>query len=190
MTCKHRISSSSYDVSPPAYGVLHVPTLTKTYDRPSPSNTTTTTSPPPYDDVTTAHKSNTTGNIKLIQISSAASQQRRNSASNANERHFLVDHDERSDESSPLPSTGTSPNLTPPKRRPHPNSLLSTAWGMASSRSVHDEMERIRLLMADMDSQSSRPRQRKPRRGSAFVSSSTTSAPPVSPTKLASRKTH
>ena len=192
ISCKHR-TSSSCDVSPPAYGVLHVPTLTKAYDRSSSSNTTATAPPPSDDGVTTAHnKSSTTGSIKLIQISSFASQQRRNSASNANERHFLVDHDERNDESSLPPSASTSPNMTPPKRRPHPNSLLSTAWGMASSRSVHDEMERIRLLMADMDSQSSsRPsQQRNPRRGSAFVSSSSSSSPPVSPTKLASRKTH
>ena len=36
------------------------------------------------------HASNN-GNVRLVQISSAASQRRRNSASNANERHFLFD---------------------------------------------------------------------------------------------------
>ena len=179
ISCKHRTSScSDDDVSPPAYGLVP----TKTY------TSIANNSPPNYDGITIANKSSR--NTQLVQLSSAASQQRRNSASNANERHFLVDNsvgNDEDDDGSPPPSTSTSPNLTPPKRRPHPNSLLSTAWNMASSQSIHDEMERIRLLMADMDSQSSRSQQRKPRRSSAFVSSST--APPASPTKLASRKT-
>ena len=181
ISCKHRISSCyDEDVSPPVCGL--VPTLTKTYTR------IANNSPPNYDGITIANKSSR--NMQLVQISSAASQQRRNSASNANERHFLVDNsvgNDEDDDGSPPPSTNTNPNLTPPKRRPHPNSLLSTTWNMASSQSIHDEMERIRLLMADMDSHSSRSQQRKPRRSSAFVSSST--APPASPTKLASRKT-
>ena len=177
ISCKHRTSSCcDDDVSPPAYGL--VPASTKA------CTGIANNSPPNYDGIAIANKSSR--NMRPVQISSAASQQRRNSASNANERHFLVDNSE-DDDGSPPPSTSTSPNLTPPKRRPHPNSLLSTTWNMASSQSIHDEMERIRLLMADMDYQSSRSQQRKPRRSSAFVSSST--APPASPTKLASRKT-
>ena len=181
ISCKDRISiCCDDDVSPPANGL--VPTSTKAY------TSIANNSPPNYDGIAIANKSSR--DMQLVQISSAASQQRRNSASNANERHFLVDNsvgNDEDDDGSPPPSTSTSPNLTPPKRRPHPNSLLSTTWNMASSESIHDEMERIRLLMANMDYQSSRSQQRKPRRSSAFVSSST--APPASPTKLARRKT-
>ena len=186
-SCKHRISSCCNDVSPPAHGIVPTSTYTYTPDRSSSSKTIASTPPPNYDGGTTALKSNQ--DMRLVQVSSAASQQRRNSATNANERHFLVDNSvgNDDDDNSPRPSSSTSPALTPPKRRPHPNSLLSTTWNMASSTSVHVEMERIRSLMADMDSQSSRSQQRKPRRVSAFSSSSTST--PARPTKIASRKT-
>ena len=189
ISCKHRISGcSDDDLSPPAYGL--VPTAstkeyTHTFDKSSSSNAIANAYMylPNYDGPKTAP--NSSKNMRLVQISSAASQQRRNSASNANERHFLFNNTVGNDieDRSPPSSPSTSPAMTPPKRRPHHNSLLSTTWNMASSQSIHDEMERIRLLVADMDSQPSRSQQRKPRSSSILV------APPVSPTKLASRKT-
>ena len=185
ISCKHRTSScSDDDVSPPACGL--VPTAsTKGYthsqDKSSSYNAIANAYLRNYDGPKTAP--NSSKNMQLVQISSAASQQRRNSASNANERHFLFNNTVGNDldDRSPPSSSSTSPAMTPPKRRPHPNSLLSTTWNMASSQSIHDEMERIRLLVADMDSQPSRSQQRKPR--------SLSIAPPVSPIKLASRKT-
>ena len=189
ISCKHRISGcSDDDVSPPAYGLVPTASTTEythTFDKSSSSNAIANAYLTNYDGAKTPPNSSKNACMRLVQISSAASQQRRNSASNANERHFLFNNTVGNDldDRSPPSSSSTSPAMTPTKRRPHPNSLLSTTWNMASSQSIHDEMERIRLLVADMDSQPSRSQQRKPRSSSILV------APPVSPTKLASRKT-
>jgi len=221
VSCQHRFSSS-YDVSPPDYGLILPPT-------PEPHGEASTTPPSSYDSVLTQKLSDS---ARIVQVASTASQRRRNSASNANEKHFLVDHDDNSDDdelpasnesststsltltppkhaqfasaasqrrqtSASLPHSrhflvehddsdndeSNSPKLTPTKRRPHPNSLLSTAWNMASSQSIHDEMERIRSLMADMDVSSPSHQKRQPQRGSA------TAASVSPPTKLTNRKT-